>query len=117
MTTYRQGDVVLVPVPFTDQTSSKRRPALVISANWYNRERDDVLVTPITSTVRKPLDREEFLVRDTEYQRAGLYKESVVKCGLIFAVHTDLIFRKLGLLLAGSSKQIYEKVIDVLSGS
>jgi mRNA interferase MazF len=27
------GDVVLVPFPFTDQTTSKKRPAVVVSSN------------------------------------------------------------------------------------
>jgi len=31
MTTYRQGDVLLVPYPFTDQSGSKQRPAVVLS--------------------------------------------------------------------------------------
>jgi mRNA-degrading endonuclease toxin of MazEF toxin-antitoxin module len=31
------GDIVLVPVPFTDLTSQRRRPVIVISNDTYNR--------------------------------------------------------------------------------
>lgn len=35
-TTYRQGEVVLVSFPFTDLTSTKRRPAVVVSPDTFN---------------------------------------------------------------------------------
>jgi mRNA interferase MazF len=31
MTSYKFGDIILVPFPFTDQTSTKKRPAVLIS--------------------------------------------------------------------------------------
>ena len=37
----KQGDIVLIPVPFTDQSSQKRRPVIVISNNQYNRKTTD----------------------------------------------------------------------------
>jgi mRNA interferase MazF len=45
-----QGDIVLVPVPFTDLTAQKRRPVIVVSNNSYNRESDDIVVVSLTST-------------------------------------------------------------------
>ncbi len=44
-----RGDVVLVPFPFTDQTSIQVRPAVIVSTDQYTSETGDVLVTMITS--------------------------------------------------------------------
>ena len=50
--TYEFGDVVLVPVPFTDQATDKQRPAIVVSSMAYHRERSDLIVMAVTSQVR-----------------------------------------------------------------
>jgi mRNA interferase MazF len=44
-----QGDIVLIPVPFTDLSSQKRRPVIVISNNEYNRTTDDIVGVAMTS--------------------------------------------------------------------
>ena len=45
-----QGDIVLIPIPFTDLSSQKRRPVIVISNNAYNRKTEDVVVVAMTSS-------------------------------------------------------------------
>jgi len=37
MTTHGKGEVVLVPVDFTDRSGSKFRPAVIVSDERYNR--------------------------------------------------------------------------------
>lgn len=47
-----QGDIVLVPVPFTDLTSTRRRPVIVLSNDAYHRCGDDMVVVAMTSNPR-----------------------------------------------------------------
>jgi len=44
-----QGEILLVPIPFTDLTSQKRRPVIVISNNAYNKQTTDIVVVAMTS--------------------------------------------------------------------
>jgi len=90
------GDVVLVPFPFTDQTASKRRPAVVVSSDAYHRDRPDVIVVAITSRIAQTaVSVGDVLI---EYWReAGLLKASLIK-PVFTTVEQRLILRKLGAL-------------------
>ncbi|MCL1996585.1 MAG: type II toxin-antitoxin system PemK/MazF family toxin [Defluviitaleaceae bacterium] len=46
---YKQGDILLIPLPFTDLSSQKRRPVFVVSKNSYNDVADDIIVMAVTS--------------------------------------------------------------------
>jgi mRNA interferase MazF len=48
-TNYSRGDIVLVSFPFTDLTSTKRRPALVISPESFNQLNQDLILAAISS--------------------------------------------------------------------
>jgi mRNA interferase MazF len=77
MTRYSFGDVILVLFPFTDQSASKKRPAVVISAAVYNESRPDIIVMAITSQLRDVTGPHE--LRVTHWQEAGLLKPSAIK--------------------------------------
>jgi mRNA-degrading endonuclease toxin of MazEF toxin-antitoxin module len=52
---YTQGDVVLVPFPFTDLSSTKIRPAIVVSNKLVNRSEDVILAQVTTQPINGPL--------------------------------------------------------------
>ncbi len=49
---YKQGDILLVPIPYSDMTSMKKRPVLVLSNDLYNKQTEDIIVAAITSNIR-----------------------------------------------------------------
>lgn len=95
MTTFNYGDVVLVPFPFTDQTSSKNRPAVIISSSAYNKARNNLIVIAISSQFGSPCTFGDLVISD--WKNAGLVKPSIVK-PILFSIKNTLIIRKLGQL-------------------
>src|SRR6266481_4693678 len=64
-TRYKRGDIVLVPFPFTDLSSSKRRPALVVSPDWFNSSNQDLVLVAITSQIGD--DPRSVLLDETDF--------------------------------------------------
>ena len=93
MTDYEFGDVVLVPFPFTDQSTSKKRPAVVVSSLTYHQQRPDVIVIAVTSQI-KPLSGDMPLLN---WHAAGLLKPSVIK-PVLTTIEPTLILKRLGRL-------------------
>ena len=100
MTRFNKGDVVLVPFPFSDQSITKRRPAVIISSDIYNNTSQDILIMAITGQTRGPMGIGEFLVEN--WSGAGLLKSSAVKSA-ISTIEKRLVLKKLGSL---SSKDL-----------
>ena len=95
MTICKFGAVLLVPFPFTDQTTTKKRPTVVISSHQYNQEKPDLIVMAVTSQIKQPLQFGEMLV--TEWSAAGLLKPSVIK-PIITTIEKNLVLKNLGQL-------------------
>lgn len=106
------GDVVLVPFPFTSQTTSKRRPAVVVSTTLYNRTRPDVVLMPVTSQLRpSPAYGEVWL---SAWEAAGLLKPSAIK-PLFATLEQGLVIKRLG-RLAEPDRTALSDMIGALLG-
>ena len=95
MTTCKFGDIILVPFPFTDQSTVKKRPAVVASSDVYNSSRDDCIIMAVTSRLHQVNKPGEELI--TDWQGAGLLKPSVFK-PILATIENTLILKQLGCL-------------------
>jgi mRNA interferase MazF len=91
-TRYKRGDIVLVPFPFTDLSSSKRRPALVISPDAFNDRMEDVVVAAITSQLTS---EHAVTIDQGDCVNGMLPRASVVKLAKVFTIHSTLIIKNL----------------------
>jgi mRNA interferase MazF len=113
MTAYNFGDVILVPFPFTDQSQSKQRPAVIVSSARYHAERPDLILMAVTSQVRSPPAFGESPVRN--WQAAGLLKLSVVK-PVLATLEQRLVRKTLGRLTETDRSALSAALRLVLSG-
>jgi mRNA interferase MazF len=105
------GDVLLVPFPFTDQSGTKKRPAVVISSLAYNASRRDIVIMAITSQIRTPLGLGEAMV--AHWQGAGLIKASVLK-PVFTTIEQGLVLRVMGQLSAADILALRVIIGDVI---
>jgi mRNA interferase MazF len=109
---YHFGDIIVVPFPFTDQTATKKRPAVVVSSEAYHRERPDLILMAITSQLRPgPTVGEVAVLR---WQDAGLLKPSVIK-PLLTTIEANLVLRQLGTLHAEDQDSL-RKILAAILG-
>lgn len=94
MTTYEAGEIVLVHYPFTDLSSAKKRPAVVLSGLSYLQRHGDVVLMPLTSRPET-----EPALTLSQWRAAGLIKPTWVK-PIVGTVSATLIQRRLGQLAA-----------------
>lgn len=95
-TTYRRGQVVVVNVPYSDQSGAKPRPALVVSAEGFHRNLPDLIVCPVSSQPKyyeRPGPGDRPL---RHWQAVRLRHPSTVRVSNIVAVDKSIVTRVLG---------------------
>lgn len=110
--TYRAFDVVVVPFPFTDRVSSRRRPALVLSDRAaFNRRIGHSVLAMITSAAGGswPLD-----TKLADLKAAGLPSASVVRMKL-FTLDHELVLRKAGALAVKDREAVSRSLRKLLA--
>lgn len=105
MGAFTKGDVVLFPFPYTDLTSRKLRPCLVLSDEMG----EDVVLCQITSKkIRK--DGYAVEVRQEETLDGSLQADSYVRANMIFTASKSQILRK----ICRIRDEQYKDVVDII---
>ena len=107
MKEYKQGDIVVVPFPFSDLSGRKLRPCLVIS-NYNLIDVKEIIVLAITGTIFNDDFGHNITNKSVNIR---LPKDPCqVRCNKIFAVDKRVIKGKVNELKREHLEQIIQKV-------
>ena len=106
MASFKQGDVVKVPFPYTDRSTRQSRPALVVSTGGIEDAHGLLWVVMITSAENRgwPSD-----VPVTQLATAGLPAASVIRTAKIATIEAGDA-TKLGKIPAGLLAQVTRRL-------
>ncbi len=107
------GEILLATYPFTDNSTTKVRPVLVVSADVYNTGEDRVVV-PLSSAP-PPDDPHSFYIdaSSPHFQATGLSMGSAVKWTKPMTISRRVIHRRLGCLHPSLLAEVRTKIITI----
>jgi mRNA interferase MazF len=114
-TSCKRGDVVLVPFPFTDLSTTKQRPALVVSPDAWNAAQPDVLLVAVTSQMNLVPVPQDVVLTSADVVAAGLPKPSRIRTTKLFTMHQGLLKRTLGHLPEAATNAALAQLRSFLS--
>lgn len=107
---YSQGEIVLVPFPYSDLTAAKQRPALIISNNKINCTEDRICCL-ITSNPAA----EGIHINKRDFENGELPLESWVKPQRLFSVNEKIIRKSLCKINNSFHKKIINEMLEYLN--
>ena len=109
MATFVKGEVVVLPFPYTDLSTTKKRPALVLAAP----RDDEIIVCQITSQS----SRGEYAVElsSDDFSDGGLSRDSYIRPNHLFTAEPNIISYSAGNLKKEKILEIIQEVVTILN--
>ena len=110
MERFVKGDVVVLNFPFSDLSSYKKRPALVVS----KLKGDDLILCQITT---KQSRNDEYAIDliNNDFEEGRLPLESIIRSNVIFTGDKELILKKSGRVSDKKLEEVRQKIKEILS--
>ena len=103
-----RGDVVIAPFPYSDLSTSKKRPALVI----VPLDGDDVILCQITSKAKS--DAYSIALSSFDFESGTLHQDSYVRPNRLFTADSSIVLYKAGDLKRTKMAEVITKVIEII---
>ena len=110
METFIKGNVVVLPFPFSDLSSTKKRPALVVSVF----EGNDLLLCQITSQIQP--DRYSINLSNADFKIGNLNLTSFIRSNKLFTADKSLIQYKIGSIKDKKLKEVIDSICNIIRG-
>ena len=103
-----KGDVVVLPFPYSDLSSAKKRPALILGI----LEGNDVILCQITS--KQKYDKHIIDLKDSDFKQGKLNLDSYIRPNRIFTADKSIILYKIGSIKEKKFNEAIGSVIKIL---
>ncbi len=100
--TYKPYTIVVVPFPFTDSAQTKKRPALVVSAESHQQKTQHISLLMITTAKHSQWYGDHPLI---DLESSGLKTPSIIRQKL-FTIDSRLIIKSIGILGTADKKRV-----------
>jgi len=108
---FEQGEIILIPFPFTNLKASKKRPVVVLSKSKVNRKFGDFISCGITSNIQ---DTEySVLIDKSDLEYGYLPKPSRIKTNVIFTLEKSSAIKSLGRIKEVAFKKVKEELLKL----
>ncbi|MBS3079732.1 type II toxin-antitoxin system PemK/MazF family toxin [Candidatus Pacearchaeota archaeon] len=101
---FNQGDIIIVPFPFSDLSTVRQRPVLILSNLNYNKNSEDLVTCGITSNIKD--SNYSILIDDENLLDGSIPIKSRIKVDKLFTLHRNIVLKKIGRL----NKETFDKV-------
>ena len=108
---FKQKDILIVPFPYTDFSSVKQRPVLVLSKDEYNLNTEDIIVCGITSNLKDA--KHSILIDNKDLIEGNIPLTSRVKIDKIITLNKSLVKKKIGSINDKTFNKIKEEILNL----
>ena len=109
MEEFVKGDVVVLPFPFSNLSTSKKRPALIVG----NPEGNDVILAQITTTSK--IDDYSIQISNSDFGEGSLNLSSIIKPQRLFTADKSILLYKAGTLNKSKIKEVEKEIIKIIT--
>ena len=111
---YKQKDIVMVPFLFTDASTEKKRPVLIISNDHINRDyqNGDFVGIAITTTVRQTPYTVQ--IDKSNLESGDLPQQSLIQCSKFATILKSKVIKRLGTIDDKTFSAVKANVLAVI---
>jgi len=110
--TFNQGDIAVVPFPFSNLKEIRQRPVLILSKNSYLNECDDVLVCGITSNLKN--SKYSIFIDNSNLIEGKIPVKSKIKVDKLFNLEQEIIIKKIGRVNKETFREVKKEFIELI---
>ncbi len=103
-TLFNQGDILIIPFPFSDLSRIMQRPVLVLSNQTYNKTSEEIVTCGITSNLKD--SKYSVLIDNKDMLEGKIPVKSRIKVDKLFTLQKSIIKKKIGRV----NKEIFDMV-------